>query len=70
MMDVNQPQIVEMPEPITVLESALTAIQDDSSKSIYLEPRQARELRLYIKELESMVRVLGDAEYLNALKTP
>ena len=69
-MDVNQPRIIKTPEPITVLESALTAIQDDSSKSIYLEPRQARELRLYIKELESMVRVLGDAEYLNALKTP
>ena len=69
-MDVNQPRIIDTPEPITVLESALTAIQDDSSKSIYLEPRQARELRLYIKELESMVRVLGDAEYLNALKTP
>ena len=51
-MDVNQPRIIDTPEPITVLESAWRALDDITSKSVHLEPRQAEAIRIEHMQLK------------------
>lgn len=49
--DVNQPNIVPGPQPMTPLESALAKLCDDSSKITHLEPRESAALADYIYRL-------------------
>ena len=52
MNDINQPVTVETPAPITVLESALAALESDSSKSVHLSASQASAVLLHIQMIE------------------
>ena len=52
MSNVNEPIPVARPEPRTVLESALLALESNSSKLIHLSPRQAEAVLIYIKRLK------------------
>ena len=58
-----EPIAVDTPEPISVLESALIALEPDTKTEIYLSPRQALALLAYIEKLEGCQKRLAKLEH-------
>ena len=52
MTDINQPVTVENPAQISVLESAMLALESDSSKPVHLSAGQAAVVLAHIKRLK------------------
>ena len=65
MSNVNEPIPVARPEPRTVLESAMLALESNSSKSVHLSPRQAEVVLIHIGNLRRKIeRYEGTISYV------